>query len=198
MRAWCHMPLVHSLTPMTAVTPAVLPACGWRWCADKDSLTPEHWADLRAAVEILRERGCDPNGRPVAYQASMYAGLRQREKAWPEAKAAVLAAVFLDTVPQDVDVHRLTALRVEEATLRWAAAPRRVRGGNPIDKPYQVFLNNVNAGGGTPAVAAAILFLFGVGKKGARLDKETHRAEVAWRRGGKLNVRQKPTHSQMT
>lgn len=76
---------------------------------------------------------------------------------------------------------------------KWAAYPRE-GGGHAPDKPYQLFLNEYPTGPSakwTPAVAGAILFLFGLGKKGTRLDKEIHRAECAWRRGGELNVRQK-------
>jgi hypothetical protein len=175
-RAWCHFPLAHSLAPMTNLKPAALSPCGWGWCADKDRLKPERWSDLLKAVEILKERGIDPNGYPVAVQASMYATLRQYKEAWPEHKRAVEALGVL----KDVDIPARPALQMEEAMFRWPANPKP-RGGN-TDKPCQIFLNNIYAAGGTAAVAAAILFLFGLGKQGERLKALKHRIEVAWGR----------------
>jgi hypothetical protein len=116
----------------------------------------------------------------------MYARLRQYKEAWPEYKKAVDA---LDTVLEHVDIPSRPALQMEAGSFRWAAAPRE--GGGNTDKPYQVFLNNVNAAGGTPAVAGAILFLFDLGKKGTRLTAEIHRAETAWNRANELNARRK-------
>ena len=95
----------------------------------------------------------------------------------------------LDTVLEHVDIPSRPALQMEAGSFRWAAAPRE--GGGNTDKPYQVFLNNVNAAGGTPAVAGAILFLFDLGKKGTRLTAEIHRAETAWNRANELNARRK-------
>jgi hypothetical protein len=191
-RAWCHFPLAHSLVPMTNLKPAALSPCGWWWCADKDRLQPEQWSDLLKVVEILKERGIDPNGYAVAYHASMYATLRQHKEAWPKHNAAVLKAAVeaLDAEFKDVEVNsRAAALRCEEAWFRRAAAVRE-GGGHPIDKPYQIFLNNVNVAGGTAAVAAAILFLFGLGKQGRRYARVRHAIEVMWTRKNVLNIRQ--------
>jgi hypothetical protein len=40
---------------------------------------------------------------------------------------------------------------------------------------------------GTPAVAAAVLCLFGLGKEGEQFAAITHRIEVAWGRPGEMD-----------
>jgi hypothetical protein len=168
-----------------------LPACGWKWCKDKGTLPKERWADLFSAVKDLKAHGLDPNGYKVACYAAEYAILRQQAEAWPLYRD--LAAV-IDNTP-GAERHFSPELRQSVSIVQWVRAPRK-GGGQPVNKPMQLFLNKIGVAGHAAAVAAAILFLFGFAEEGKRYGGRhgfKHSIEVAWTRGGDLNIRQDKT-----
>ena len=177
---------------------AKFPPCGWWVCAQKDQIKEKQWADFRAALEILQSAGINPNSEGVARDASTYAEQTAWRREWPTYK---LLDDFIAKVPAAVaalkvgpSVHLLRRMNLA----RWAGHGCA----NPPDRPLQLFLNKVYDSAywrghatdhegkawvkGTPAIAAAILHFFGLGKEGERLKALKHRIEMAWGRPGEL------------
>jgi hypothetical protein len=164
---------------------AAVAPCGWWFCGQ--SLKAGQWADLLAAVEILRASGRDPNGFVLAYWAATYAQNVAWAIEWPTWKDL---RAFIEKNPNlpasTIDGGAISRLQAVE----WAKRPSGGRG-QPVDAPYHRFLNEYPAGpsaGWTPSVAGAILFLFGLADK-ERLADEKQRASREWKRGGELNKR---------
>ena len=164
---------------------AAVAPCGWWFCGQ--SLKADQWADLLAAVEILRASGRDPNGFVLAYWAATYAQNVAWAIEWPTWKDL---RAFIEKNPNlpasTIDGGAISRLQAVE----WAKRPSGGRG-QPVDAPYHRFLNEYPAGPSaewTPSVAGAILFLFGLADK-ERLADEKQRASREWNRGGELSKR---------
>jgi hypothetical protein len=190
MRAYCHMPLDHMMTKEPITAPDALPGCGWKWCEEKDKykggdeIAEDYWNNLKAALDDLKGRDIDPNGKGVADLAATYARLMQHAEAWDA--YAEHASVIART--PDPERHFSPELRQMIGIFQWAKAPRE-GGGRPTDKPMQLFLNGVHAAKGDATAAAAILFLVGLAPKGADYAGEKDRIAKAWKSGGELNGR---------
>jgi len=166
--------------------------CGWWWCRKSARLKGPQWAELRAALEVLRGEGIDPCGFGVALAAGTYAEHKALAERWTDVKD-------LDTFVRknpgvrerfigNPSVHLLRSM--EEA--KWAACPLekkrapdlttwrflwRVQQVRESDRGWWPSPHKATM----PTVAAAILVLFGLAGD-STLKAGTHRLEVAWPR----------------
>jgi hypothetical protein len=201
LRAASYFNHIGALTVTTEAftqNAAKFPPCGWWVCAQKDQIKEKQWADFRAALEILQSAGINPNSEGVARDASTYAEQAAWRQEWPKYE---LLHSFIAKVPSAVAALKVgpSVRLLHRTNLAWWAGHGCA---NPPDRPLQLFLNKVYdpayfgghaTGGegkawvkGTPAIAAAILHFFGLGKEGERLKALKHRIEMAWGRPGEL------------
>jgi hypothetical protein len=180
-RAQCHFPYIDTATKeQVDRLNATFPACGWKWCADKDRLKALQWADLLAAVEDLKAADIDPNDCHIGIHADFYAGLSKQRSMWLSSYKPLLAAAARNPMLERMNPYPLFLARQAE----WIGATK-------VDKPMQLFLNRIGNAGFSAAVAAAILFLFGLAEEDRRYRNFKHSIEASWARGGDLNIRQK-------
>jgi hypothetical protein len=180
-RARCHFPYGDTATKeQVDRLNATFPACGWKWCADKDRLKALQWADLLAALEDLKAADIDPNGCDMASHADLYAGFSKQRAMWLPSYKPLLAAVACNPMLERMNPYPLFLARQAE----WIGSPK-------VNKAMHLFLNRIGVAGFSAAVAAAILFLFGLAEENRRYQNFKHSIEAAWARGGDLNIRQK-------
>src|SRR5208283_3413316 len=56
--------------------------CGWHWCQEKARIGESQWKDLSEALQILQNKGIDPNGMELAKLAEEYALSADWRKMW--------------------------------------------------------------------------------------------------------------------
>jgi hypothetical protein len=200
-RARCFAPSVHAMGDPERLKEGLsnlrtLPACGWKWCRDKDKLTKEQWSTLLSAVKDLKAHGLDPDGYAVAWGAEVYTDLCRQVEAYPAYKDF---AALVDKTP-GAEGHLSPELRQGLEATR-AVSFAETGGSSVNDYAIQGFLNLVygNIYKGDATVAAAILllfFLFGVGDdEGVDYSDLKGAFQTAWQHKNRLSIRDDVTRA---
>jgi hypothetical protein len=158
--------LNHHLPQPTAEEAQQFAACGWWFCQHRARLTESQWEDLSGALQILQSRGIDPNGIDLVELAEEYASSADWRALWPTFRPLTS---FLRGQPT-------AQTRIDPQLLRQAELAEQA-GDAKHDVPLHNFVTCLKAREWAPAVAAALLFLFGLTKRDENL--ETLKTRVA-------------------
>jgi len=146
------------------------PACGWLWCHKRDGFKNSTWADLLKALEVLRGKDIKPTAPELVDLANKYAEGFDWRKMWDALAFNKMDAVIASNPAARVFFDPQLLRQLESA---------KQAGAGKKDVPMRDFLVSVKAHGWPPAVAAAILFLFGLTEDGERYSTVKNRVAVA-------------------
>lgn len=136
--------------------------CGWIWCHRKDLVNPAQWADLRAAIESLKSASIDVDAPELVEMARAFAESADWRWMWPDQYKAIAAALDVPALRFALEASPTGLQLIKQVELAREAASPREGGGNAKNVPMMKFLAEAKTREWSPAIAAAILTLYGI------------------------------------